>query len=91
VHSSLRGLFKKAQRKEYKVMLEQLYRLRVGAGFRQSDLAKRLGVPQSLISKIESGERRLDIVELKAICEALGSDIQEFASEFQKALDASGR
>jgi transcriptional regulator with XRE-family HTH domain len=77
-----KSLFKK----EYNVLLEQLYRLRMGSGLRQSDLAKKLGVPQSFISKIESGERRMDLIELRTICKVLGSNLEEFTREFEKAL-----
>lgn len=64
-----------------------MYRLRIGSGLRQIDIAEKLDVPQSFISKIESGERRIDLIELKEICEALGSDLQEFINEFEKALN----
>ncbi|MCG9106348.1 helix-turn-helix transcriptional regulator [Laribacter hongkongensis] len=37
----------------------------------QQEVASRLGKPQSYISKYESGERRLDVVEFLAVCEAL--------------------
>lgn len=73
--------------KKYKILLEQLYRLRIGSGLRQIDLAEKIEVPQSFISKIESGERRIDLIELKEICEALGSNLQEFINEFVKALN----
>ncbi|MCC7303493.1 MAG: helix-turn-helix transcriptional regulator [Bacteroidia bacterium] len=78
-----KSLFKK----EYKVLLEQLYRLRVSSNMRQSDLAKKLNLPQSFISKVESGERRLDLVELRLICKVLGSNLEEFTREFEKALN----
>lgn len=42
------------------------------AGLRQVDLAERLDEPQSFVSKYEAGERRLDLVELRAICDAIG-------------------
>lgn len=77
---------KTLNKKEYKILLEQLYRLRLGSGLRQSDLADKLQVPQSFISKIESGERRLDLIELREICMALGSNLKEFINEFEKAL-----
>jgi transcriptional regulator with XRE-family HTH domain len=77
---------KTLNKKEYKSLLEQLYRLRLGSGLRQSDLADKLQVPQSFISKIESGERRIDLIELREICLALGSNLKEFINEFEKAL-----
>lgn len=78
---------KTLNKKEYKVFLEQLYRLRLSSGLRQSDLAYKLKAPQSFISKIESGERRIDLIELREICIALGSNLKDFINEFEKALN----
>ncbi len=75
--------------KEYNALLKQLYRLRVGSGLRQIDIANKLKVPQSFISKIETGERRLDLIELKEVCEAYGSSLKEFIYEFEKELNES--
>ena len=77
---------KSLNKKEHKILLEQLYRLRMSSGLRQSDLADKLNAPQSFISKIESGERRIDLIELREICIALGSNLNEFITEFEKAL-----
>lgn len=45
---------------------------------RQEDVAKRLKKPQSFVSKYESGERRLDILELGEISEVMGISLSEF-------------
>jgi len=63
-----------------------LRRIRLDAKLRQVDLAKRLGQPQSFVSKYESGERRLDILELRAVCEAVGITLQEFVTDLEERL-----
>ena len=59
----------------------------MSSGLRQEDLAAKLDEPQSFVSKIEGGERRIDVVELNDICEALGSNLEEFVHEFKKVLN----
>ena len=63
-----------------------LKELRVARNFSQSELAARLGMPQSYVSKYETGERRLDFVETVLVCEALGIGIQNFAKAFSSKL-----
>jgi len=50
-----------------------LRQIRLDAGLRQLDLAEKLGQPQSYVSKYESGERRLDLLELRQVAKRLGS------------------
>ena len=57
--------------------------LRAAAGLRQIDVAHRLGVPQSFVSKYEAGERRLDLVELRQVCEALGLGLRALIDRFE--------
>jgi transcriptional regulator with XRE-family HTH domain len=45
---------------------------RMAAGLNQEDVAARLNRPQSFVSKYESGERRLDVIEYLEVCSALG-------------------
>lgn len=58
----------------YERFLLELRRARIAAGVTQVEAAKRLGRPQSFISKCESGERRVDVAEYLALCQAFGID-----------------
>lgn len=82
-------MIKSLNSKEHKILLEMLYQLRVVSGLRQSDLADLLKVPQSFVSKIESGERRIDIIELREILKCFKTDIKEFVNEFENKINAS--
>ena len=62
---------------------ELLRQMREEAGLRQVDLADKLGHPQSFVSKYESGDRCLDLVELEQVCKALGISLSEFVRRYQ--------
>jgi len=68
------------------VLLALLRQVRLEAGLRQADVAEKLGKPQSFVSNYESGERRLDLLELQALCEALGVGLTDFVRRFQREL-----
>ncbi|OIO46263.1 hypothetical protein COU05_00075 [bacterium (Candidatus Gribaldobacteria) CG10_big_fil_rev_8_21_14_0_10_37_21] len=53
--------------KDYQEIISRLKQARIRLGFSQQEVAEKLSKPQSYVSKIESGERRLDIVEIKNI------------------------
>lgn len=55
---------------------------RKAADVTQVELAERLGKPQSFVSKVERGERRLDVIEFCQVAEALGRDPAEMLQEF---------
>lgn len=65
---------------------ELLREVREQAGVRQVDLAKILGRQQSFVSKYESGEKSLDFLEVKEVCEALGISLQQFVKSFEQTL-----
>ena len=71
---------------EQKALTSLLTQLRLDADLRQLDLAKRLGRPQSFVSKYESGERRLDLIEVRQICEAMGLSLGAFVKKFERSL-----
>ncbi len=71
----------------YIEFLARLRAARKGQGVSQSELGRRLGKPQSYISKIESCERRIDLVEALTICEALGINLETIVpTELRKLL-----
>ena len=76
---------------ELRLLGEVLARARERAKIKQADLAARLGMPASYLSKIESGTRRLDVVELIQIAEAMEVDPAELVREVAEALRADGK
>ena len=71
---------------ELRILGEVLVRVRERAGLKQSDLAARLGLPASYLSKIENGTRRLDVIELIQIARAMKVDPADVVREIEKAL-----
>ena len=63
---------------EYRLYALRLRRARERAGLTQVDVARALGRPQSLVSKAETGERRLDVVELLEFLGLYGVRIGRF-------------
>lgn len=72
--------------KRYEVFRARLVQCRKDAGVTQSVLAAKLGKPQSFVSKYESGERRLDLLELLDLAKALQFDAHEFIEELKESI-----
>jgi transcriptional regulator with XRE-family HTH domain len=70
---------------DYRALIQTVVEARKSAKLTQAELAGRLGKPQSYVSKVESGERRLDVVELTALAEALGTDPAGLLAAFLRA------
>ena len=62
--------------------LQFLVAARKAAGITQVELAARLDRPQSFVSKVERGERRVDVIEFCQIAEALGHDTPRLLRDF---------
>jgi hypothetical protein len=71
---------------QHKQLLVLLRGIRVDAGLTQSELASRLARDQTFVSKYESGERRLDVLELREVCQATGTDFVMFIRKLNKDL-----
>jgi len=64
--------------KEYARFIEKLRKARLEAGLRQIEVAKKVKRPQSYISRVESGEYRLDILEVKKFAKLYKKNINYF-------------
>jgi transcriptional regulator with XRE-family HTH domain len=69
--------------REYRRLIEALREAREQSGFTQEEVAKRLRVYASFVSKCESGERRLDVVELAEFCRIYDIDLVSFLRSVQ--------
>jgi transcriptional regulator with XRE-family HTH domain len=73
-------------RHEHVIFLQELKRMRVESGMTQAQCSAALGRPQSFMSDVERGVRRLDTVQLRDLCQALGGDLISFIKSFERAL-----
>ena len=79
----------KSLRGQEQAILQSLLRqARQEAGLRQQDLAARIGELQSFVSKYESGEWRLDVLELRQICRAVGIPLSSFVHRLEALLSS---
>jgi len=74
--------------KDYARCLELFRHVRERQGMTQEQLAERLGVTQSFVSKCERGERRIDVIELRSFCRAMGVSLVSFAAELEQLLES---
>lgn len=59
-----------------------LRQVRLDAHLTQSQVAEKIGETQSYVSKYESGEQRLDLIELEAVCKAVGISLTDFVERY---------
>ncbi|MDR2365539.1 MAG: helix-turn-helix transcriptional regulator [Zoogloeaceae bacterium] len=64
-----------------------LREMRENAGVTQVQLASRLAKPQSYVSKVESGERKLDFLEVRDYCRACDHGFVEFVTMLEALLE----
>lgn len=74
-------------RREHVIFLQELKRMRVESGMTQAQCSAALGRPQSFMSDVERGIRRLDMVQLRDLCMVLGRDLVSFTQAFEDALN----
>jgi DNA-binding XRE family transcriptional regulator len=88
IHFCMKTIYKS----EYRVMCGLLRELRERAGLSQDDLADllsdSLGWHKTQISKVERGERRIDVFEVRAICTALNVSMVDFWRDLESRISA---
>jgi transcriptional regulator with XRE-family HTH domain len=72
--------------REYQILLGGLIQSRKAAGVTPIEVAQWLGKPQSHVSKIETGERELSMVDLWKWCAAIGLPVSELVRQFEVAI-----
>ena len=76
---------------EYRHVLSKLIEMRSEACMTQRDLAKMLNRENSFVWRIETGKRRLDVVEFYWVCKALGKNAADVYREIIEAFAAMKR
>ena len=71
-------MVKSIHTKEYAFFIERLKNARLECGLTQAQVAKKLGRPQSHVSNIESGQQRVDVIELKRFALMYKKDVAYF-------------
>lgn len=71
------------EREVYQILLRDI---RQEAGLLQQQVADALRVPQSFVSKYESGTRRLDVLEFRCVCTVLGVTPEEVMRRLEERL-----
>lgn len=72
----------------YQLLTKLLREVREQRGLSQVELAERLGNTQTFVSKVERGERRLDVVELIEFCEAMEVPVDQWLKDYLKRRTA---
>lgn len=75
---------KSLRTRTHRTLCAVLVAARKGAGLSQEELARRLKRSQSFVAKMETGERRIDVVEFVEIARALGQEPTELLARALK-------
>lgn len=76
---------------EYTLFLHHLRNARKATGLTQEQIAERLNQTQSFVSKCERGERRIDVIEVRAFCHAMEISFIEFIEQLEILFEQDNR
>lgn len=71
----------------HKALIALLIKEREKAGITQTELAAKLGQYQSFVARLESGQRRVDVIELIELSEIIGFDVHEIVEAVRAEPD----
>ena len=72
--------------REHRLLVALLREMREEAQITQMELATKIGQSQSFVTKAECGERRLDLIQLRNICQALGTSLPKFVARLETRI-----
>src|SRR5688572_15287697 len=75
---------------EYKKFVTKFVEARKASGLTQEQVAERIGQTQAFVSRCEQGQRRLDIIELRAFLRVFGVDFTDFVIALEEELSEGG-
>jgi DNA-binding XRE family transcriptional regulator len=78
------GTMESIRTQRHKRLIELLVAERKKKRVRQAELAKRLGTTQTSVTRMETGVRRIDVVELLALAEAIGFNASKILDQVAK-------
>ena len=67
-------------------LVSLLREMRIEAGLTQVDLGGRIEKDQTYVSRYESGQRRLDVLEVREICQVVGVTLEDFVKRLETVL-----
>ncbi len=76
---------------EHQAVVDLLREIRSESGVTQVELARLLDQSQSFVSKYERGDRRLDVIQLRTVCETLDSSLAVFVDRLEQKLSTKKR
>lgn len=75
---------KTLESKRHKALIAILIEKREAIGMKQAEVADKLGEYQSFVARVESGQRRVDVIEFLDLAEILGLDPKKVIAELEK-------
>ena len=75
----------------HEALRDALIAARKAAGMTQADLAEKLKCHQSFVARIESGERRIDVIEMIVLARAIDIDAEKLLSAAEETTELDHR